>query len=406
MLAQHAAQEAVQRPEATLGAMTSPLNQNDGANAAAVVPGPAGVTPRPVVDRLPRYAAGKPPAPVEGLTSYKLSSNENPLPPIPAVLEAIARETAVNRYPDPVSSRLRAALSDFLGVPEEDIVAGGGSLGALNQLLAAFAGHREDGTQDEVVYAWRSVEAYPISVGLAGAKSVQVPVTADGRHDLEAMAAAVTDHTTVVLLCTPNNPTGPALRTDEVERFIAAVPRHVVIVIDEAYQEFVRDPEAVDGLEMYRKHPNVVVLRTFSKAHGLAGLRVGYSVSQPGITQYLRVAAVPFAVSSIAEAAAIASLAHFDEVVGRVQSLVEERDRVTAGLRELGWDVPDAQGNFVWLKLGDSTQDFAAQAQAQALSVRAFGAEGVRVSIGEPEANGRFLDLCRTFTKLPQGFLR
>lgn len=400
------AQQAVLRPAATLDTMTSPLNQSDGANEAAVAPGTAGVTPRPVVDRLPKYAAGKPPAPVEGLTSYKLSSNENPLPPIPAVLEAMARETAVNRYPDPVSSRLRAALGDFLGVPEEDIVAGGGSLGALNQVLAAFAGHREDGTQDEVVYAWRSFEAYPISVGLAGAKSVQVPVTADGRHDLDAMGAAITDRTTVVLLCTPNNPTGPALRKDEVERFIARVPRSVVVVIDEAYQEFVRDPEAVDGLEMYRRHANVVVLRTFSKAHGLAGLRVGYSIAQPGITQYLRVAAVPFAVSSVAEAAAIASLAHFDEVVGRVQSLVDERERVTAGLRELGWDVPDAQGNFVWLRLGDATHDFAAHAQAKALSVRAFGAEGVRVSIGEPEANTRFLELCRTFTKVPQGFLR
>jgi histidinol-phosphate aminotransferase len=315
----------------------------------------------------------------------------------------MARETAVNRYPDPVSSRLRAALGGFLGVPEEDIVTGGGSLGALNQLLAAFAGHREDGTQDEVVYAWRSFEAYPISVGLAGAKSIQVPVQADGRHDLDAMASAVTDNTRIVLLCTPNNPTGPALRTDEVERFIAGVPPHVVVVIDEAYQEFVRDPEAVDGLEMYRKHANVVVLRTFSKAHGLAGLRVGYSISQPGITQYLRVAAVPFAVSSLAEAAAIASLAHFDQVVGRVQTLVDERDRVTAGLQALGWDVPDAQGNFVWLALGDATQDFAAQAQAKGLSVRAFGAEGVRVSIGEPEANTRFLELCRTYTKVPQG---
>ncbi|WP_138415864.1 histidinol-phosphate transaminase [Sinomonas gamaensis] len=388
--------------------MTSALNSHDGVEAAAVVNGPESTTPRletvdprPIIGRLPKYAAGKPPAPVPGLESFKLASNENPLPPIPAVLEAIAAQTAVNRYPDPVATALRNRLAQFLDVPAEDIVTGGGSLGALNQVLAAFAGQQDDGTQDEVVYAWRSFEAYPISVGLAGARSVQVPVAADGRHDLDAMAAAVTDRTRVVLLCTPNNPTGPALRREETERFIESVPRSVVVVIDEAYQEFVRDEAAVDGLAMYRKHPNVVVLRTFSKAHGLAGLRVGYSISHPEITQHLRVAAVPFAVSSVAERAAIASLDHFDAVVERVQSLVDERDRVVAGLRELGWSVPDAQGNFVWLELGEATPEFAALAASQALSVRAFGTEGVRVSIGEVEANTRFLDLCRTFTKAP-----
>jgi histidinol-phosphate aminotransferase len=392
--------------------MTSALNSHDGAKAAAVVvngseantPHLAAVEPRPVIGRLPKYAAGKPPAPVQGLESFKLSSNENPLPPIPAVLEAIAAQTAVNRYPDPVATSLRHRLADFLDVPPDDIVTGGGSLGALNQLLSAFAGQQDDGTQDEVVYAWRSFEAYPISVGLAGAKSVQVPVTADGRHDLDAMAGAVTDRTKVVLLCTPNNPTGPALRREETVRFIESVPRNVVIVIDEAYQEFVRDEEAVEGIAMYRKYPNVVVLRTFSKAHGLAGLRVGYSISRPEITQHLRVAAVPFAVSTIAEHAAIASLDHFEKVVERVQTLVGERDRVTQGLRDLGWSVPDAQGNFVWLRLGEATPEFAALAASRALSVRAFGTEGVRVSIGEVEANTRFLELCRTFTKAPVAY--
>ncbi|WP_415856439.1 histidinol-phosphate transaminase [Sinomonas sp. G460-2] len=403
--------------------MTSALNSRDGAEAAAVAvsgaeagtpspasasspiasvdPRPASVDPRSVIGRLPKYAAGKPPAPIPGLESFKLSSNENPLPPIPAVLEAIAAQTAVNRYPDAVATALRKRLAEFLDVPAEDIVTGGGSLGALNQLLAAFAGQQDDGVQEEVLYAWRSFEAYPISVGLAGAKSVQIPVTTDGRHDLEAMAAAVTERTRVVLLCTPNNPTGPALRREETERFIESVPGNVLVVIDEAYQEFVRDQEAVDGIAMYRKYPNVVVLRTFSKAHGLAGLRVGYSISRPEVTQHLRVAAVPFAVSTVGEHAAIASLDHFAEVVERVQTLVDERDRVIAGLREIGWSVPDAQGNFVWLDLGEATQDFAALAATQALSVRAFGNEGVRVTIGEPEANSRILELCRTFTKAP-----
>jgi len=361
-----------------------------------------GIRPRPVVDLLPRYAAGKPPVPVEGLVSYKLSSNENPLPPIPAVQQAIAAQTDFNRYPDPLSTKLRGELAGFLDVPAEDIVTGAGSLGALNQLLATFAGQNDDGKADEVIYAWRSFEAYPISVGLAGAESVQVPLTADGRHDLDAMAAAVTARTRMILLCTPNNPTGPILTTEETERFLKRVPSDIVVVIDEAYQEFVRAEDAVNGIEMYRKYPNVVVLRTFSKAHGLAGLRVGYSVSQPELTQHLRVTATPFAVSQIAEAAAVTSLQHFGEVVERVQSLVDERDRVSAGLRELGWFVPDAQGNFVWLNLGANSGEFAALAGERALSVRAFGAEGVRVSIGEPEANTRFLDLCAIYTKAPQ----
>lgn len=360
---------------------------------------PGGIPPRPVVERLPRYAAGKPPVAVDGLASYKLSSNENPLPPLPAVVDAIARQTDFNRYPDPLSSQLRATLADFLDVPADDIVTGAGSLGALNQVLATFAGQNDDGKADEVIFAWRSFEAYPISVGLAGAAGVPVPVTGDGRHDLDAMAAAVNARSKVILLCTPNNPTGPALGTAETERFIRSVPSSVVVVIDEAYQEFVRAEDAVDGLAMYRKYPNVVVLRTFSKAHGLAGLRVGYSVSGPELTQYLRVAATPFAVSQIAEKAAMVSVQNYAQVVERVQRLVDERTRVLAGLRDLGWRVPDAQGNFVWLGLGAESARFAELAGERALSVRAFPGEGVRVSIGEEDANTRFLGLCADYTK-------
>jgi histidinol-phosphate aminotransferase len=360
------------------------------------------VQPRPVVGRLPKYAAGKPPATIPGLESFKLSSNENPLGPVPAVLDAIRNQTDVHRYPDTLCTELRQVLGTFLSVPADDIVTGAGSLGALNQILDAFAGQNEDGAHDQVVYSWRSFEAYPICVGLAGAESVQVPNKADGTHDLPALSAAVGPRTKVVLLCTPNNPTGPVLTTAETEEFINSVPSDVVVVIDEAYQEFVRAADAVDGVEMYRKYPNVIVLRTFSKAHGLAGLRVGYSVSNPELTQYLRLAATPFAVSGVAEQAAIASLQHYDQVVERVQSIVDERDRVTAGLAALGWNVPDAQGNFVWLDLGDDSPEFAALAGDHALSVRAFGNEGVRVSIGEVEANTRFLEICASYTKAPR----
>lgn len=373
------------------------MTSNDNPTAAA------GVRARAVLGRLPRYAAGKQAALVEGLASFKLSSNENPLPPLPAVLESIASRTDINRYPDTTSSRLRAALAGFLRVPAEDIVTGGGSLGALNQILAAFAGQNDGGPADEVIYAWRSFEAYPISVGLAGAQSVRVPVKEDGTHDLDAMAAAVTPNTRVILLCTPNNPTGPVLTVSETERFLRSVPADVVVVVDEAYQEFVRNPQAVDGIDLYRKFPNVIVLRTFSKAHGLAGLRVGYSISRPELTQYLRVAAVPFAVSSLAEQAAITSLEHFDEVAARVQTLVDERERVVAGLAALGWRIPEAQGNFVWLELREHSVDFAALAEQRALSVRAFPGDGVRVSIGEVDANSRFLELCAAYRKAPVG---
>ena len=361
-----------------------------------------GILPRNVMSKLPTYTAGKPPASIDGLQSYKLSSNENPFPPLPAVLEAISNRQDINRYPDPLSTALRTELASFLDIPAEDIVTGGGSLGALNQLLSTFAGQDELGLPDEVIYPWRSFEAYPISVGLSGADSVQVPLRADGTHDLDAMAAAITSRTRVILLCTPNNPTGPALTAVQVEDFLAKVPSDVIVVIDEAYEDFVRDPEAVNGIDMYRKYSNVVVLRTFSKGAGLAGLRVGYSVSQPHLTQYLRVAAVPFAVSQLAETAAVVSLRHHGELVERIQGLVAERTRVVEGLKALGWRIPEAQGNFVWLELGENTPEFAALAEQQALAVRAFGTEGVRVTIGEDEANTRFLALCATYTKGPR----
>ena len=359
------------------------------------------IHPRSVLGRLPRYAAGKPPVAIEGLESFKLSSNENPLAPLPAVLRAIGSQTAVNRYPDPMTTTLRTELGAFLGVPPEDIVTGAGSLGALNQILAAFAGQNDYDAPDEVIYPWRSFEAYPICVGLAGAMSVQVPLLPDSTHDLEAMASAITDRTRVILLCTPNNPTGPALTEQEVRGFLARVPKNIIVVLDEAYVEFVRKEDAVEGIQLYRDYPNVIVLRTFSKAHGLAGLRVGYSISQPALTEHLRVSATPFAVSQIAEHAAVTSLQHIDEVRERVQTIVDERIRLVNGLNRLGWQVPEAEGNFIWLALGENTPEFAALAEQQALSVRPFGVEGIRVSIGEPEANSRFLDLCATYTRGP-----
>ena len=367
---------------------------------------PTSIPVRPVFDTLPSYAAGKPPAPVEGLTRYKLSSNENPLGPVPEVARVLAEFDAVHRYPDPLSTALRTALAGQLGVDAEDIVTGAGSLGALNQILKTFAGVNADGVQDEVIYAWRSFEAYPILIGIMGARSVQVPNLPNGAHDLDAMAAAVTDRTRLILVCTPNNPTGPAVTESQIRSFLAKVPATVPVVIDEAYFEFCAAssiPEGeeppLNGLDIYRDYPNVIILRTFSKAQGLAGLRVGYSISHPQITRHLRVAATPFAVSALAERAAVASIEHQEAVMARVSHIVAERERVTARLRELGYEFPGTYANFVWLPLGERTGEFVDLMNRNALSVRAFGSEGVRVSIGEIEANDRFLSLCELFAQ-------
>ena len=366
----------------------------------------ANIPVRSVFNTLPSYAAGKPPAPVEGLTQYKLSSNENPLGPVPEVARVLAEFASVHRYPDPLSTALRQKLSARLGVDADDIVTGAGSLGALNQILKTFAGVNADGVQDEVIYAWRSFEAYPILVGIMGARSVQVPNLPDGSHDLDAMAAAITDRTRLILVCTPNNPTGPAVTESQIRAFLEKVPAHIPVVIDEAYFECCAAstvPEGeeapLNGMDIYRDYENVIILRTFSKAQGLAGLRVGYSISHPQITQHLRVAATPFAVTALAEAAAIASIEHEDAVMERVSHLVSERERVTARLRELGYDFPSTYANFVWLPLGERTSEFVQLMAEHALSVRAFGTEGVRVSIGEVEANDRFLSLCEVFAE-------
>jgi histidinol-phosphate aminotransferase len=211
------------------------------------------------------------------------------------------------------------------------------------------------------------------------------------------MAAAVTDRTRVVVVCTPNNPTGPAVRHQELVAFLEKVPSHVLVVVDEAYLEFVRGDDRVDGLALVREHANVVVMRTFAKAYGLAGFRAGYVVAPEEIAAAVRACALPFGVSSVAQAAAVASLDREAELLERVEALVSERTRVLEALREQGWEVPDAQGNFVWLALGDRTVEFARAAEAEGVMVRPFAGDGARVSIGEPAGNDVFLKVAAAF---------
>ncbi|MEE6271889.1 histidinol-phosphate transaminase [Georgenia sp. MJ206] len=345
---------------------------------------------RPDVASLPAYVPGGRPA--AGATAYKLSSNENPFPPLPGVLAAVSDAAAdLNRYPDMYATDLVEALGERLGVGAERVVVGNGSVGVLETLLTAACV-----PGDEVVHAWRTFEAYPIAVQVAGARSVTVPLRADGRHDLPAMAAAITARTRAVLLCSPNNPTGPALREAEVRELLAQVPREVLVVLDEAYVEFVRDPDVVDGLALLRDHKNVVLLRTFSKAYGLAGLRVGYALARPRLIRGLRSASTPFGVNALAQVAALASLRAEAALLERVELVVAERTRVVAALRDQGWDVPDAQGNFIWLPLAHRALAFAQESAAEGALVRAFAGDGVRVSIGEHDANDTFLRIAAT----------
>ena len=344
---------------------------------------------RPSLHGLPAYKAGQRPAPREDIVSYKVSSNENPYPPLPGVLEAVIRAAQdLHRYPDPFSTRLVAALAARFDVPAEHIALGTGSVAVCGQLVDSFAG-----PGDEVIYAWRSFEAYPIWVQIAGATSVQVPLRSDESHDLQAMADAITDRTRLIFVCTPNNPTGQVVHTAELEEFLDRVPRDVLVVIDEAYTEFVDDPDVPDGIDIYRERPNVAVLRTFSKAYGLAALRVGFAIAHDEVAEALRKVAVPFGVSTIAEEAALASLEREAELFDRVSAIIAERDRVVTALRDQGWPVAEQQANFVWLRLGERAGEFAAACEAEGLTVRPFAGEGVRITIAEPQANARFVEI-------------
>ena len=348
---------------------------------------------RSAVRDIPAYVPGRPPAPRDGLPTYKLSSNENPHPPLPEVLAAAVDAAArMNRYPDMGCSALYAALAERLAVSPDQLAAGTGSVAVLYHLLQAFC---EAG--DEVVYAWRSFEAYPIAVAVTGATSVQVPLGAGARHDLRAMADAVTERTRVLVVCSPNNPTGPSVGRTELEELLDRVPSRVLVVLDEAYREFVRAEDPVDGVELVRARPNVVAMRTFAKAYGMAGFRVGYVVAAPEVAAAVRACALPFGVSSVAQAAAVAALEHEAELLERVDAIVEERGRVVAALSAQGWQVPDAQGNFVWLALGARSTEFAAACEERGVMVRPFAGDGVRVSIGEPAGNDVLLEVAATF---------
>jgi histidinol-phosphate aminotransferase len=345
---------------------------------------------RSVVD-LPAYRPGKGAKQAEaehGITdAIKLASNENPAPPLDAVVRAIAEAAATtNRYADHRATAVREALAERLGVGPDQVTVGNGTVGLLQQLCLSFV---EAG--DEVVYPWRSFEVYPVYTQLAGGSSVTVPLAPDLGFDPRAIVEAVTERTKLVLIATPNNPTGVAMTTADLRQVLLGVPGDVVVCIDEAYREFL-DPGFGDPVtELLPEFPNAVVTRTMSKAHGLAGVRVGYAVGHPDLITTLDKTLVPFAVNALAQAAALAALAHCDAVDDAVAAIVAERARVEVELRAAGWTFPNHQANFVWLGLGEATDRVTLDLERRGVVVRPFSGEGIRVTIGTPAENDRFL---------------
>jgi len=345
---------------------------------------------RPAVAAMASYRPGKSAAQAEnehGITdAIKLASNENPYPPVPAVVAAIAAAAGdVNRYGDHRAADLRAAIASWLDVDVERVAAGCGSVGLLQQLLLAYV---DPG--DEVVYPWPSFEAYPIDVQLTGGVEVTVPLV-DHTFDLDAVAGAVTDRTKLVLLANPNNPTGTAVHVDQLRRLVGQVPKDVLIVVDEAYREFVTADLGDPIADLQPGHPNVVVLRTFSKAFGLAALRTGYAVADPDVVVELDKVLIAFAVNHLAQVASLAAIAARHEVQEVVDRITAERDRVAAALRADGWDLPDAHANFVYLPLGSRTDVVFPEMEKRGVVVRPFPGVGMRVTIGTPAQNDRFL---------------
>jgi histidinol-phosphate aminotransferase len=334
------------------------------------------------LDALPTYVPGRS---VPG--AIKLASNEVPYGPLPGVVDDVAEAAAnVHRYPDMGVVALREKIAARLGVDVDRVASGCGSVALAEHIVraACLPG-------DEIVYSWRSFEAYPIIAATTGATSVRVPNTAGHAHDLHAMAAAVTPRTRVVIVCNPNNPTGTPIRKAELDEFLDTVGEDVLVVLDEAYREFVTDPDVPDGLIEYGDRPNIVVLRTLSKAWGLAGLRIGYLVAQPPVAAAVRKVVTPFSTSAAAQAAALAALDQEAEVLRRCRQVVEERARVHAAVSALIPGVPETQANFVWLPLLDKSAEFAQVCEANGVIVRPFQGDGVRVTIGTPEENDAFL---------------
>lgn len=311
-------------------------------------------------------------------------------------MAAVAEElNTINLYPDIAAEDLRDGLAQHWSVGPENIAVGAGSVEVASQLI-----HAVTDPGDMVMFAWRSFEAYPLLTTVAGAVPQPIPLAPDGGHDLEAMAAAVTSRTRLIFICNPNNPSGVVLDSRAVEDFLQKVPSDVLVVLDEAYVHFNHSPTTAIGIDLFRQYPNVAVLHTFSKAYGLAGLRVGYAIAAPALIETLQKTAVPFAVSALAQRAAIESLRSEPDLQKRVEVIVAERRRVTAALLATGLPVLTSEANFVWIDSRGLTGPLAELFDEHALAVRVFPGEGIRVTIGSREANDRLLEAAKQAARL------
>ncbi|NMR31632.1 histidinol-phosphate transaminase [Crystallibacter degradans] len=370
--------------------ITSPLPPLEPSDHRGASRGASGPSPRPGIATLPEYSRSQGKASVRWIAS----SNELPVPPSPAVQDAVAAAAAdANRYPSLAGDNLVATVAGRLGLEPGQVVAGAGSLALLQLLLSTYAA-----SGDEVIYAWRSYEAYPILVGVTGAAAVEVPLTGGSRHDLKSMAAAITTATRAVIVCSPNNPTGTTVDHEELMDFLDRVPAQVLVILDEAYREFSL-PEH-DSTHLLKRFANLAVLRTFSKAYGLAGLRAGYLAAGQDIAANLRRAAPPFPVSRVAEAAAIAAWDEPDLTAQTISRIVDERRYLSAQLRNRGIELPASGGNFVWIPVGGRALELEAACLAQSVSVRAFDGEGVRVTLGERGATTAVLAAVDSMARL------
>ncbi|MEV0675137.1 histidinol-phosphate transaminase [Actinosynnema sp. NPDC050436] len=346
----------------------------------------------PQVGRPPRGPAGYR-APVLPPGSIVLANNEVPDGPPPGVLEAIgAAARTANRYPSPHADALVERLAERLGVPPEHLVVGCGSVDVLGRALRVVCR-----PGDEVAFAWRSFDLYPDLVDAADATGRPVDLGPGGVLDLAALAGAVGDRTRVVLLCNPNNPTSTAVEEADLVDFLGRVPSDVLVLLDETYRDFSANPRLPDGVRLAGAFPNVAVLRTFSKAYGLAGLRVGYAVLPAHVASAVRRAGPPYAVNAVAEAAAVAALDAHGEVAERCRRTIAERDRVRAGLVLLGYRPARSEANFVWLPLGPGSAAFTRHCRRDGIVVRCYDGEGVRVTVGSRAENDHFLATAAKF---------
>ena len=345
---------------------------------------------RHAIRALAPYRPGKSAAQAEqehGISdAIKLASNENPFPPLPSIVKAVeAAAGEANRYADHRATELRRRLSDWVGVDPTQVTVGCGSVGLLQQLCLTYVD-----PDDEVVFPWVSFEAYPIYTKMMNGIAVSPPLV-NHEFDMDAVTAAVNEQTKLVMLATPNNPTGTALSTGRLKTFLESIPSNVIVLIDEAYREFA-DPSLGDPVtDLLPHHRNVVITRTFSKAYGLAGLRVGFAITDPEIITEVDKILLAFAVNGAAQAAAIAALDSLDQIQPRIESLLAERTRVVEALSDAGHTLPDAQANFVFLPLGDRTEAVCVELERRGVVTRPFPGIGIRVTIGTPEENDRFI---------------